>query len=287
MPINAYVLAADPTWIEASILSYYDLVGKIVVSYDALSRGWTGAPINVRHCLSRLAAIDRDNKLVMSPGYYSREEHTPIENDTHQRQCALDEAGIGADWVLQLDTDEVLPRQGPLIQMLAEAERRDIGAVEWPMRVLFRKLGSGRFLEVCAKSGADRFEYPGPVAIRPGSRLVNARRTTSAFLRPVVRGDVSSLQVCRPLETGERRTTCESADAILHNSWARDAVSIRQKIRSWSHNDGWRTYLFYLAKWKPAPLLWRFMRDLHPFARDLWPALKLCPSIDLVPAKWL
>ncbi len=282
MKINAYILAADPAWIEASVLAYYDLVDKVVVSYDETKTSWNGTPIAVDECLARLRAIDRDNKMHYSPGKYARRGPTPMENDTYQRQCALDEAGQDADWVLQIDTDEVLPRPQNLLALLREADARGIPAVEWPMRVLFQTLPDGKFLEVCAVDGADRFEYPGPVALRPGANLKDARRAEGAFLRAVVAGDNQSLQVTQPVGPEETRVVLENAtSAILHRSWARSPESVRSKIASWGHNEGLRSQIFYYLRWLPAPYLWRITRDFHPFARGLWPALKRCEAAGL------
>jgi hypothetical protein len=275
MRIKAYLLAADPTWIEASVLSYYSIVSEIVVSYDSKHMGWTGAPIPVSDCLKRLREIDREGKLRFVGGDYARPGGDPMEGETHQRQQALEEAGRDTDWVLQLDTDEVLPNPATLIATLREAERRGLEAVEWPMRVLFRHLPDGRFLEVCARGGADRFEYPGPVAVRPGVRLLHARRADTRFIRAVALGDRSSLQIQGKPEKDEIRLECvPPTHAIVHNSWGRSPGSIRSKIESWGHSAGLRSWLFYYLRWRPCTRIWRLMRDFHPFARGLWPALK-------------
>ena len=279
MRLNAYILAADPAWIELSVGAYYHLVSRIIVSFDRHARGWTGAPIATEACMARLRAIDPDHKMHFIEGDFARPGFTPMQNDTHQRQTALDLAGANADWVIQIDTDEFLPDAMALRQMLHLAEERHATAVEWPMRVLFRQLANQRFLEVCSASGSDRFEYPGPIAIRPGARLTNARRCGGPFLRPVVAGDAESLQISRKPEPGEIRVPLPASQAIIHNSWGRDAASIKSKIASWSHHEGWRSRLFYMLRWKPAPLFWRSMRDLHPFAKGLWPALKLCEGL--------
>lgn len=276
MRLHAYVLAADPAWLERSVLSYYDLVDEIVVSYDRSGRGWTGALVPVDETLERLDALDQDGKLRRVGGDYARAARTPIECDTAQRQEALAEAGRGADWVLQIDTDEVLPRPGRLPELLKYAEERDLDAVEWPMRVLFRSLPGGRFLEVCELDGRDHFEYPGPIAVRPGARLVDARRAAAPFLRPAVQGDERSLQVARPPDEGETRAELLlPEDAILHYSWAGSPKRIRSKVSSWGHSSGWRSQAYYQLRWRPSPYLWRTMRDFHPFARGLWPALKV------------
>ncbi|MBE7158495.1 MAG: hypothetical protein INR62_08700, partial [Rhodospirillales bacterium] len=125
MRTNAYLLAADPAWIESSVLSYYPLVERIVVSYDEDGFGWTGAPLDIDQCLRRLRVIDRDGKLDFQPGHYARREffRRPLENDTYQRQCALDQAGTDADWVLQLDTDEIIGDASIFTDCLAQADR--------------------------------------------------------------------------------------------------------------------------------------------------------------------
>ena len=51
MHLTAYVLAADPAWVGISVLSYYDLVEEMVISYDENGKGWTGAPIPVDECI--------------------------------------------------------------------------------------------------------------------------------------------------------------------------------------------------------------------------------------------
>ena len=78
-------------------------------------------------------------------------------------------------------------------------------AVEWPMRVLYRRLGPGSYLLVTSRSGEAHHEYPGPVAVRAGARLTVARRTDGPVVRAVVRGDDRSLQVTRPAGPGETR----------------------------------------------------------------------------------
>ncbi|MGH7902281.1 MAG: hypothetical protein ACRENZ_11150, partial [Thermodesulfobacteriota bacterium] len=277
MRINAYILAAESTWIEASVLSYYYIVDTLVVSYDKNGRGWTGAKIDVEECLDRLRVIDRDKKMLFRPGEYARCDYEPMENETYQRQCAIDDASKGVDWVLQIDTDEVLPNPNRLVDILKYAELRNIPAVEWPMRVLFRRLSDGRFLEVCAEDGSDRFEYPGPIAVRPGVKLVYARRTDSRFLVPIVMGDKSSPEIRWPKKINEyREELLNSEDVIVHNSWARSPADLRCKIAAWGHNQGLRSWLYYYFFWLPAPYSWKYLHDFHPFIRGLWPALKPC-----------
>ena len=274
MRLKAYILLADPAWIEKSILSYYDAVDEIVVCFDRESRGWTGARIAVNECLRRLKAIDRDEKLRLFPGDFYAPDRDPMQNDTYQRQCAVDQASEGADWVLQLDTDEILPNPARLAELLKYAEEKNIPAVEWPMRVFFQRLPDGRFLEICQSPAEGHYEYPGPIAVRPGTRLSSARRVFGPYIRAIVSGD-TSLQTSRPAEKNEHRVDfCSDDDAIVHFSWVRTPAEIRSKIASWGHSDGWKTWMFYQLYWRSAPRFWKWHRDFHPFARGLWPALR-------------
>jgi hypothetical protein len=273
MRLAAYLLAADPTWIERSVRAYYDQVEEILVSYDEDGIGWSGSRIESEDSIARLRAIDVANKMRFVGGDYHQQPTAPA-GEVHQRQAALDRLAATADWVLQIDTDEVVPDVAALIAALHHADDRGLRAVEWPMRVLFRRLNSRVYLVVAGKSGQGHFEYPGPVAVRSGTTLREARQTDLPFLRPVVAGDDSSLQLTREPATGEDRSfTIEATQAILHNSWARSPAVVRRKVRAWGHNDGWRTWRHYLLTWLPSRYLWRWQRELHPFSDGLWPRL--------------
>jgi hypothetical protein len=143
------------------------------------------------------------------------------------------------------------------------------------MRVLLRSLGEGRFLEVAGAEGQPVFEYPGPVAVRAGARLVDARRHEGSVLRMVVEGDRSSLQNLQPLREGERRQGGLAPDlAIVHNSWGRSPGSIWRKTRTSGHTGRLGGLAYYLGTWLPLPLTWRRRRNLHPFADNLWPTVR-------------
>lgn len=270
--LGAYLLAGDPVWLAASLARYYPLLQHLVVVAPASRRGWTGHPIPVDECLAVVRALDVRGIHEVVWGEWR--DPLPIRADTAQRQAGLAALGHRVDWILQIDNDELLPHPARLLELLAEADARGLDAVEWPMRVLFRRLRGGDFLEVCARSGAPRYDYPGPIAVRPGATLVEARRSAGTVLRPVVRGDAASLQLTRPAAPGEvRLPVLRPADAIVHNSWGRAPAAIRRKIRTWGHASRRSAAYFWLCWW-PAPLIWPLLRDFHPFARGLWPRLR-------------
>ncbi len=278
MQIHAYVLAADPTWLERSVRSYYPFVRKIIVSFDEQGCGWTGRAVPVEECLQRLRRIDGDAKMEFCGGRFSSPASDPMSNDTAQRRVALELAGVGADWVLQIDTDEWMPRPEALVRVLHRADELGLRGVDWPMRVLYRRISPDRLLEVCAPDGEDHFEYIAPIAVRSGTRLEHSRRTGNAFLRPTVKGDTRSMQLSRsPLEGEVREELLAPGEAILHNSWARSPREVARKLATWSHSCG-RVWFYYALRWLPSVWLWRFQRNVHPLFGPVWPALRVCPE---------
>jgi hypothetical protein len=228
--LHAYVLAADPAFLAHSVRSYYDAVERIVVSYDEDALSWTGTPLPVEHCLEVLDELDVAGKCVLVPGRYARLDHAPLDNDTFQRQEALEAASDGADWVLQLDTDEVLPSPGRLVASVDRAQDTGCEAVDYPARWLYARAGSGRFLEASTRFGRPAASFPGPLAVRAGTALVHCRQVAA----PTYRVDL------RPWNTDPFRSrdavvheVVPREDAVLHYSWVRTDETMRRKF-GWS-----------------------------------------------------
>lgn len=283
--IGAYVLAGDPVWLTSSLARYYPLLSDLVVVAPRSRLGWTGRPLPVDECLRLIAAVDSRGISTTRWGEW-QDPADPMRADTAQRQAGIDALAGRVDWILQIDNDEILPNPQRLIDVLALPESQSVGAIEWPMRVLYRRLKGGRYLEISSRTGRPRYDYPGPIAVRPDSLVVEARRTNGTKIRAVVRGDTQSLQLAQPLAEDEiRLEVLEHADAIVHNSWARDTIDVRRKIRTWGHAAGLRGEVYYWTKWWPAPVTWRVLRDFHPFSRGLWPRLQERAGIErlLVP----
>jgi hypothetical protein len=270
--LGAYILPGDPTWLRSSLSRYYPLLDKMVVPVPHGHLSWRGEPLPVATCMDIVRDVDVRGILHTCSGTWIEPKH-PLEAEKAQRQAAMAELA-DMDWVLQIDNDEILPDVEALLEHLRLAEIKELPAVEWPMRVLFRRLPSGQYLEVVGQSGCRRFDYPGPIAIRPDQRPVEARRTHGPFLRPVVVGDRESLQVARPAELLETRVeTLQPHHAILHNSWARPPSAVWRKVRSSGHYEGLRTLSYYWAIWRLAPLTWRRLQNFHLIHGPLWPRL--------------
>src|SRR5690606_37064795 len=176
MRVSAYVLLADPSFLAASLSAYYHLVYRVVLSYDETRTSWTGTPLPVDECLAIVETIDTDGKCVRAPGRFARLDEHPLDNDTHQRQSALDAASDGADWVLQLDTDEVMLDPDAFLASLDRAERAGAGGLHFPSRWLYSRVAPGRYLEASTRLGRPAASYPGPLAVRAGTTLTHARQ---------------------------------------------------------------------------------------------------------------
>lgn len=234
MDVNAYILAADPAWIEASVRSYYEITGRIVVSYDEDARGWTGQPLDIEQCLRRLRAIDYANKLDFRPGHYARPEffQRPMEGETFQRRSAFEQARVGADWVLQLDTDEVIGNTAIFSDCLAEADRCRRQALNYPSLWLYSRAFGPWYLEWCDRGWRRAPGYPGALAIRSDCSLTFARRVESGHFHVDLSREGSSGRV--PNGVAVERVIGAAA-AVWHLSMVRDEVWLRRKFLSFGH----------------------------------------------------
>jgi hypothetical protein len=234
MRLNAYILAADPAWIEASVLSYYDVVDRIVVSYDEGSVSWTGTRIDVEQCLRRLRAIDKASKFDYRPGHFARREFfgRPMENDTHQRQVALEQASEGADWILQLDTDEVLADPSIFRSAITRAEGNNRSALNFPAMWLYAPIRGRWYLEWCVRGFVRSGSYPGPLAVKVGSRLTHARRVASGHYHVDIRKPGSRGRVPNEIVPNE---IIRPDQAAWHFSMVRSAETLERKFGAWGH----------------------------------------------------
>lgn len=233
--INAYLLAADPAWIEESVTSYYDVVEKIIVSYDRRSLSWTGRPIAVDEAIDRVKSIDHDSKVVLSPGDYAQALPSPLDSETLQRQAALTQASEQADWVLQLDTDEVVSDQEALLAAVRTADGRAFDGVEFPLRDLYQHLRGEWYLEHSRRFWGVAAAYPGPVAVRGATRLGHCRQGPDNLYRVDFRPTNTDPHHPRDAPV---HMIIRPDQAVMHYSWIRNPDAMRAKTQAWGHaND--------------------------------------------------
>jgi hypothetical protein len=268
--LAAYVLAADPSWSEESVRSYYDLVDRIVVSYDETGTSWSGTPMPSEEALRRLRSVDVAGKMEFAPGRFYRPGHHPLENDTHQRQTALAQAGTDADWVIQLDTDEVLADPDEFLSCLHRAVAGGYTGLEYPARVIYQHVRDDWYLEGCSRHWSVAAHYPGPVAVRRDANLVMARQADVQLFRVDFRRH--NTDRAHPADAPIHRVV-RPAQGILHYSWVRSDESMAAKSRASGHSGDF--------DWDPVIAQWRDFRD-HPVRAMLGTPLRRGPRKRLV-----
>lgn len=245
MRVTAYVLAADPAWVEDSIRSYYDLVDRIVVSFDDSDTGWTGKPVEASGTVARIRAIDEAGKCDFFPGSHYRPGEHPLESETRQRRTALAAAADGADWVLQLDTDEIVPDLDVLAGSLRDAERRALQGVDFPARRIVQHVRGSWYLEDARRWSRLRGSYPGPIAVRPDATLTHCRQGPTQLFRLDLRH--FNTDPSHP-PTTPVHAVLHPRQAIIHMSWVRTGSGLVAKVESFGHAD--QDWTDDVARWE-------------------------------------
>ena len=253
MRLSAYTLLGDPAFLGASVASYYDAVDRVVVSFDEGHLGWGGDAIPIEDCLRELQLIDAGSKIDLRPGDFSHRELSLVECETRQRQHALDAASVGADWVIQLDGDEIVPDLLAFVEMIQRADAAGAGGLDYPSRWIYACVHGNRFLEGCSRRWGPAASYPGPLAVRSGLKLSNARQCDSELFRVDFRARNTDpwrhrdhqVDATLPVECG-----------VLHFSWVRTLEEMHAKAEMSAHRNA--------VDWADEIRRWQ-RRQLHPW----------------------
>jgi hypothetical protein len=164
-----------------------------------------------------------------------------------------------------------LPDAEAFGRRLREEVPKEFAAVDWPMRSFFRYREPNHFLEVCTPFRRQLSEFPGCVALRPGTATLVSRHAVSGRWRYDIRGSGYDPVDRRFYEV---HGVIPKGEAVLHFSWARTEEDLVGKLSTSSHNPDfdWRLYLERI--WKPAPRSWMWTYNFHPIWPRRWPALR-------------
>ena len=272
--LGAYVLLADRAYLTESLTSYYDIVDTVVVIYDEDAISWTGEALDLAPCFETIARLDRDKKVVQVPGRFHGGRRTALELETFERNTAIRALGDSVDWVLQIDTDEVLGNPAQLVASVVKADAHGASAVEFPARWLYGHVDGQHFLERCRRLWGVSAGFPGPVAVRAGTELTLARQCDAPLWRVDFRAHNTD-----PAHPSTTRVdeSIDPSDGIWHFSWVRSEAEMRAKSSTSGHAGefDWTTEI---DRW-----LWRCR---HPRLTTFLTPLRHHPSVVGAPT-WL
>jgi hypothetical protein len=248
MKYAAYICLGDPAWIEASVQSYYPYVSKIIATYDRDGLSWTGPKIDINVCIERLKAIDVEKKVEFVADKFSIPSNygNPILNDTMQRQVGVDLASQYGDWVLQLDTDEIIANWKVFVAQLKFANANEFDAVYFPSIYVYQLISRTIALESCRRWGVRQAGYPGPLCVRAGTELYLSRRSRGRTLHVRCQGAFDTV-IEHDAVVSDTRVA--EGDCVVHITRGRTPEYMKKKFETWGHSKD-RSYALDLKYWK-------------------------------------
>jgi hypothetical protein len=232
--LGAYLLLGDPAYLEQSVHSIYAIAERIVVVYDEAGLSWTNRPLPIGQCLSTVKDMDVKGKVTLLPGNFHNTGLAPLGAETLERNAGITELGDDVDWVVQIDTDEVLGNPARFVESIERAQAAGASALDYPARWLYGHVGGRLFLERCRRTWGISAGYPGPMAVRAGTRLRLARQCDAPIWRADFRRHNTDPAHPRDARVDE---LVRPADGIWHFSWVRCEVGMRNKATTSGHVD--------------------------------------------------
>jgi hypothetical protein len=272
--LGAYLLLGDPAYLEQSFHSLYGIADRIVVVFDEEGLSWTKRPLPIEHCLSVVTRADTGAKVTLLPGNFHDTGLVPLEAETVERNAGVAALGGTVDWVVQIDTDEVLGNPARFVASIARAEAAGRSAVDYPARWLYGHVSGRTYLERCRRTWGISAGYPGPVAVRAGTTLRLARQCDV----PIWRADFRQRNTdpFHPADVPIDETV-DPEEAIWHFSWVRSEAEMRAKSTSSGHVDD--------LDWGREIDRW-LARCRHPHLTTLLTPFRRSPTISGAPT-WL
>lgn len=235
-------LAYDWRMALESLRRCYGIADEVVVGLDAQRISWAGRlyAFQERAFRAALKRLDPAGKIRVVEGVFHGLPH-PGDNETAERN-ALSLACREGNWVVQIDADELMLNPAAFrAWLLAQPMERQVLA-QW--FTVYKTLGRTALVI----DGGDRWTS---VATCRRGAYVEHRATGAWKLRS-------------PLK-------------LLHFSWGRSEVELRQKLSNWGHAKDFDTAAF-LRRWKSVTLKnYAAVKDFHPLGPELWPRLRAVP----------
>ena len=244
-----FCVAYDWALLKYSLPRVYDHADRICLSLDANRRSWSGRmfSFDTEKFFDWLNSVDHKKKIVVYQDNFSQPDLSPIENDNRQRRMMAEFLGDGG-WHVQVDCDEYFFDFKAFVDTLKRIKQNPSGR-EKPLNVccnwisVFKSVDNGYLVIENPNFGWESMPF---ATNRP--EYLNARRNS--------------------------HFNYFSNSFVLHETWARDEMELREKINSWGHNLDFLSKDSYLNFWKSLDKFnYKYVRDFHPLKSGVWESL--------------
>ncbi|MGD9681656.1 MAG: hypothetical protein AB7W16_10765 [Candidatus Obscuribacterales bacterium] len=243
------LLAYDIAYFEESVRSYVDIVDEVVIGLDENRETWSGGTFELdSEITGKLLGVSDKVRIIQDQFYMPG--LSPMENDTRERNF-LSSHIEGADWLLSVDSDELLMNAQDLDEFLhAQKDKSSCVLGNWVS--VYKELDDSYL--VVGKDG-EIFLHPTPIVTAVPEIFINARWTTqSNIMSPAI---------------------------LLHFTWARSEAELRRKLANWSHSSDF-SIEHHFDLWVNADgNNYKTYKDFHPLTADAWPGLVKIAKDDL------
>jgi hypothetical protein len=227
-------VAYDWEFLQYSLPPVYDKADAICLSVDAENRSWTGNNFSFdNEGLEKLVKkLDKSGKIqILREPFYSP-ARTPIENECYQRKRMAEALG-DADWIIQIDTDEIFINP------------------DFFFSELKKYCGCKRSVNI------------------HGLWINLIKQTPTGFIYSVLK--TPPLATNDPVYEYGRTNghfNIHSNSFIAHITWARPEEEVKYKLENWGHSHEFNGKSF-LKIWQAMDEFnWRYIKDFHPMGKE-------------------
>ena len=241
-----FCVAYDWYLLKHSLPIIYPYADVICLSIDKDRISWAGNkyPINDKEFYAFVNDIDTQHKIVIYEDDFYQENLTSMQNEVRQRNKMAQYLGIDQkSWYIQLDADEYFLNFEAFCNELQQLRPTRPINVCCPFVILFKKTDKGYLF--IKNEGYDQQELI-PIATNVPAYQFGRRNGYFNY---------------------------HTRHIVLHQSWARSAEEIQQKLQNWGHNNDFDTNA-YLEKWRSLSVdNYKKYIDFHPFNPESWQGL--------------
>lgn len=245
-----FCVAYDWYLLKNTLPPIYKAADLICLSVDRNRVSWSGKQFVFDEAGFRsfISELDVDGKIKIHEDKFYVASQTPMQNEVRQRNMIavfMKEGG----WHIQLDCDEYFSEFDAFVGYLKGLRHRSYRFnVCCSLRTLFKRVNGGYLIVL-------------PGSVKQVEFIQVATRTPH-------------------YEYGRRNGEFNifAHFSLLHQSWARDASEIQQKIESWGHTNDFDV-LEFVRFWNGLDEAnYESIRNFHPIQPDQWSSLALAPA---------